>query len=177
MKIYAVRHGETDLNKQGLINGFINSDLTVNGIEQAKQARYYLPETIKHFYVSSLNRTKDTAKIMNEDLQIPMTFHDELKEVNFGSLEGTPFLPEYKERHKNLNYDWSLYNGENFDDVKNRVLKILDQIKKENDNQTEVMLVTHGGVIRLLTFLESGKILDEVKNASLHTFDLDNILK
>ncbi|TSC82047.1 MAG: putative phosphoglycerate mutase [Parcubacteria group bacterium Gr01-1014_20] len=175
MKIFVIRHGQTELNKKGIINGHIDDVLAPEGIEQAKNAAPFLPKTIKHIYSSSLARAKETAKILNETLNVPVTFHDELREVNFGILNGTPFLDEHKKRHKMLNYDWRP-SGESFEEVKTRVLKFLEKIK-ENDGDEEALLVAHGGIIRLLHFLEFGKPLDEIENTSLHGFDLDKILK
>jgi len=175
MKIYAIRHGLTDLNKKGLINGYTDSILQLEGIQQAKMAAQFLPETIKHIYSSSLSRTKQTAEILNEKLKVPITLHDELKEVNFGVLEGTPFLEEFKKKHRSQNYDWSP-SGESFEDVKKRVLKILREIR-DKSSDGEALIVTHGGIIRLMNLLQFGMPLDEVDNASLHSFDLDKILE
>jgi probable phosphoglycerate mutase len=174
MKIYVIRHGQTELNKKGLINGHIDDILAPEGIEQAKNAAPSLPKTIKHIYSSSLSRAMETAKILNEALNLPITFHDELREVNFGILNGTPFLDEHKKRHQMLDYDWRP-SGENFEDVKTRVLKILQKIHKEN-GAGEALIVAHGGIIRLLHFLEFGEPLNEIGNASLYGFDLDKIL-
>jgi len=176
MKIYVIRHGQTELNKKGIINGHREDPLSPEGIEQAKMAMPSLPKTIKHFYVSSLERTKQTAKILNSELNIPMTFHDELKEVNFGILNGTPFLDEYKEKHKMQTYDWRPFGGESFNDVKVRVLKILKEIKKENKDG-EILIVAHGGIIRLMHFLQFNEILNKIENVSIYSFDLDEILK
>lgn len=173
MKIYVIRHGQTELNKQGIINGHKDDPLAPEGIEQAKMAGPSLPKTIKHFYVSSLGRAKQTAEILNESLNVPMTFHDELREVNFGILNGTPFLDEYKKRHKMQDYDWGP-SGENFEQVKNRVLKILRDIKRDR-NDSEALIIAHGGIIRLLHFLQFKEPLNDIENASLHSFDLDNI--
>jgi broad specificity phosphatase PhoE len=175
MKIYAIRHGLTDLNKKGLINGYTDSVLEPEGIEQAKMVAQFLPKTIKHIYSSSLGRTKQTAEILNGALNVLITFHDELKEVNFGILEATPFLEEFKKKHRTKDYDWRP-SGESFEDVKKRVLKILEVIKAER-GQEEALIVTHGGIIRLMHMLEFGQPLEEVDNASLHSFDLDKILK
>lgn len=146
MKIFVIRHGQTELNKKGVINGHTDDILAPEGIEQAKNAAPFLPKTIKHVYSSSLERAKETAKILNETLNAPLTFHDELKEVNFGILNGTTFLDEYKKRHKMLDYDWRP-SGESFEEVKTRVLKFLEKVKKEN-NDEEVLIVAHWQVPR-----------------------------
>lgn len=174
-KIYAIRHGLTDLNKKGLINGHTDSVLEPEGIEQARMAAQFLPETIKHIYSSSLGRAKQTAEILNERLRAPITLHDELKEVNFGVLEGTQFREEFKRKHRTDSYDWRP-SGESFEDVKTRVLKFLREVASENGGG-EALIVTHGGIIRLMHILEFGKPLEEVSNASLHSFDLDEMLK
>ncbi len=90
MEIFVIRHGQTELNKKGLINGHLDDALTQEGVEQAKNAASSLPKNIKHIYSSSLGRARQTAEIINETLKVPLTFHDELKEVNFGILNGTP---------------------------------------------------------------------------------------
>lgn len=174
MEIFVIRHGQTELNKKGIINGHIDDVLLPEGIEQAKDAAPLLPKTIKHIYSSSLGRAKQTAEIINQVLNVPLTFHNELREVDFGILSGTPFLDKHKERHKMLDYDWRP-SGESFDGFKKRVVKFLETIKVNNDE--EVLIVAHGGTIRLLHFLESDKILGEIGNTSLHSFDLEKILK
>ncbi len=121
MKIYTVMHGHTELNKKKIIN------TPQEGIEQAKLASLLLPKTIKTTYSSPFIRTKQTAEILNKSLNVPITFHEELQEVNFGVLTGTSFLEEYNDKHKNLNYDWKP-SGESVEQVKTRILKILKEI-------------------------------------------------
>lgn len=174
MKVYVIRHGQTELNVKGLINGQLEDALTAEGMEQAKIAAKSLPKTIKHLYVSPLNRARQTAEILNAELNLPITFHDELKEVNFGELQGTPYLDEYKKRHGALDYDWGP-SGENVGQVKERVLRILRDIKNDSGDG-EALIVAHGGIVYLLNFLESGETLGPVGNASLHSFDIDKIL-
>lgn len=117
---------------------------------------------------------KQTAELLNVELRVPLTLHDELKEVNFGVLEGTPFLELYKKKHRTLNFDWRP-SGESLDQVKERLLKILKQIKKERADG-EALIVSHGGIIRLMQFFEFGQPLEDIANASLHGFDLDKVL-
>jgi len=175
MKIYVIRHGQTKLNVQGMINGSIDDELTAEGIEQAKAAAVSLPTSIKHMYVSSLGRARQTAQYLNAERQLPITFHDELQEVDFGILNGTPYVGELVRRHKMMDYDWHP-SGENVEDVKNRVLAIIQQIRSESKDE-EALIVAHGGIVRMLYFLETnGGILDEISNASIHSFDLDKIL-
>lgn len=175
MKIYAIRHGLTDLNIKGIINGGDTPDFLVpEGEEQAGIIAAELPATIKRIYCSSLERARRTAEIINEKLNLPITFHDELKEVNLGILNGTPYKEEDKDRYASPNFDWSP-SGESAADVKARIHKILIQIKAENGDG-EALIVTHGGIIRVMYFLESGKVAGQIGNTSLNSFDLDQIL-
>lgn len=175
MKIYVIRHGLTELNKKGIINGHIHDALVPEGMEQARAAAQLIPQTVKRIYASSLNRAKQTAEIINEKLNLPLTLHDDLKEVSFGNLDGTPFLEEYRKIHASQKYDWRP-SGESVDGVKERVLRMLRQIKSENGDG-EALIVTHGGIVRLLYMLQEGTPVEEIKNASLTDFDLDRILK
>ena len=174
MKIYVIRHGLTLLNKKGIINGHIGDELAPEGIEQARMAASSMPKTIKHIYSSPLNRAKQTAEIINETLKAELSFLDGLKEVSFGVLDGTPFLDEYKEKHRSQKYDWRP-SGEDVEGVRSRVLHALGQIKQESGDG-EALVVTHGGIVRMLYLLQDGKPVDEIENASLHSFDLDKIL-
>lgn len=175
MKIYVIRHGKTEFNKQGIINGYLDDPLAPEGFEQARQAQATLPSTIKRIYSSSLERARQTADILNEVLGAELTFHDELKEVNFGDLNGTPFLDEHKQRHAQLDYDWRP-SGENFDEVKQRTLKILNEIKNNNHDDGEVLIVGHGGTVRTLHKLQFDETRGGTENAQVYEFNLDEIL-
>ena len=175
MKIYAIRHGQTKLNVKKIINGGIDDELTEEGIKQAETAAHLLPKSIKHMYVSSLERAKQTADILNASLGLPVTHSDDLREVDFGELNGKPFLQEYQEKHRALTYNWRP-TGENFEDVKTRILRILHEIKQDNGDG-EALIVGHGGTIRTLYYLEHGTPMGEIENATLFTFDLDRMLE
>lgn len=175
-KIYVIRHGKTELNKKDLINGHLDDPLIEEGQIDAEKARTTLPLSISHIYVSNLTRTKETAEIINKDRSLPLSFHDELKEVNFGILNGTPFLDEYKKIHASMKFDWGP-TGENDEQFRSRVIGFLHTIAPLHSSG-EILLVAHGGVIRLLHLLQYGKILNEQpKNAEYVEFDLDEILK
>lgn len=174
MKVYVVRHGVTEMNKLGNINGHLDDVLLPEGEEQARTATLLVPDTIKRIYASSLTRARRTAEIINERFNVPISFHDEFREVNFGDLNGTPFLEEYKKRHKAQDYDWRP-SGEYVDQVKERVLWILEKINSENKDG-EALIVAHGGIVRMMHLLEFGEPMGEIENASMYEFDLDKIL-
>ncbi|OGI63566.1 hypothetical protein A2818_01940 [Candidatus Nomurabacteria bacterium RIFCSPHIGHO2_01_FULL_40_12] len=175
MKIYVVRHGLTEFNKKNLINGANKDFLVPEGKEQARATALLLPNTIKRIYSSSFLRAKQTAEIFNEKLKVLLTFHDELQEVNFGDLQGTPYLKEYRTKHINMDYDWRP-SGESVENVKKRVLKILEIIERENKSE-EALIVAHGGIIRMMHWLEFNEPMGAIENASVHSFNLNKILR
>jgi broad specificity phosphatase PhoE len=175
MKVYAIRHGLTEYNKKGIINGQIDDGLASEGREQARMASAFVPKTIQHIYSSTLKRAHETAELLNSELRVPITTHAELAEVHFGRYQGTEFTAEKKALHASQKYNWRDVGGESVEDVKERVLKILKQIAAESKDG-EALIVTHGGIIRMLQLLEKSEAMHEIQNTSLHSFDLDAIL-
>lgn len=182
MKIYVIRHGLTELNKQNKVNGQIDEPLSSEGIEQAKSAISQIPESIKYIYSSPLKRAKHTAEIVNSKLKRPIYSTNSFAEIHMGSLAGKSWEEmedglNLKTKHRSVQFDYRPMGGELASEVKKRVLKFLKEIKtKHKDN--EVLIVTHGGIIRFLYLLEQNKIVNETeKHVSILTFDLNKILK
>ena len=89
MKIYLVRHGQTDKNKNNIIQGVIDEVLNENGINQAKELKKKIDNLdIDLMIVSPLKRTRETAKIITENREIETIFDDRIIERNAGELEG-----------------------------------------------------------------------------------------
>lgn len=182
MNIYVIRHGQTHLNKLKKVNGEIDEPLTPEGIKQVKETISSIPHSISRIYSSPLLRAKQTAEIINSALALPLVFHDAISEIRIGSLAGKSWEEmengsELKKRYRSVQFDHRAYGGESVIDVKKRLLPFLKTIQKKH-NGNEVLLVTHGGIIRLIRLLAQGITLDKKeKNASLLTFDLDKILK
>lgn len=182
MKVYVLRHGLTPLNKKRLLNAQIDEPLAPEGTSQAKAAIALIPKTVKYIYTSSLLRTKQTADIINSIFNLPIFSHDELKEIHMGSLAGKSWDDfelgeELKQKHRSIQFNYHKQGGESAANFKKRIINFLQKINDKHKNN-EVLIVTHGGIIRLLHLLEHNKeLLDEIGNTSLHTFNLDKILK
>lgn len=182
MKTYVIRHGLTELNKKKKVNGQIDEPLAPEGIEQAKAAISLIPKSVKHIYSSSLQRARQTAEIVNSKLNRPSSLQTELTEIHMGSLAGKAWTDmevglELKKKHRAIEFDYHPQGGESAKEVKKRVLAFLKKINGKHDDY-EVLIVTHGGIIRLLHLLEhKTQLLDEIEHITLHTFDLDKILK
>lgn len=88
--IYIVRHGQTDWNVKGIIQGQSNSTLTIEGEEQAKDiARRFRDIAFDAVYASDLTRAYRTAEIIAEPHKLSVIANPLLRERSFGHLEGT----------------------------------------------------------------------------------------
>ncbi len=159
--LYFIRHGETIKNKQHIRQGVqIDDYLDTLGVIQAQTlAKLALHLDLDVLYTSHLRRAEETAVYINnmlpEKIQI---FHDyRLTERDFGSLTGKPMtewdklLPNHKELEAMQEYDYRPFGGESADDVRQRsVSAVLDII--ENFTHSNIGIVTHNGVIRILLF-------------------------
>lgn len=183
MKIYIIRHGLTRLNKQKKVNGQIDEPLIKEGIEHAKAASSQMPKGISHIYTSPLLRARQTAEIINSKLKQPVLLQDELTEIHMGHLAGKSWEEmedglNLKHKHRTAQFDYHPYGGESAQDVRKRLIKFFKKINGQY-NDFEVLIITHGGIIRFLHLLEHNKplLVDKIEHISLLTFDLDKILK
>ena len=181
MKIYAIRHGLTEFNKKEIINGQLDEPLSAEGFQQAKNAIDSVPDTVQYIYASSLLRARQTAEVLNVKLKRPVSFHDELQEINLGVLAGKSWEnmesgDELRKKHRSVAYDYREHGGESVEAVKARLLRFLESISGRHSDH-EALLVTHGGIIRLLYFLEHGTPPEKVENVSLHSFDSTKVLR
>jgi broad specificity phosphatase PhoE len=155
--IYLMRHGETDWNVDGRLQGQTDVPLNDNGRAQARAAVSFVATLdIEACYASDLARALETAQIVIS--QHPKRFSPiglaELRERNFGYMNGRTH--EVIEAHKRSNPE--LYidldgkgrlfpkDGEQEDIWINRVIGIFERLK--NSHQSAILCVTHGGVIR-----------------------------
>ena len=89
MSIFVIRHGKTDWNTLSKIQGQSNIELNEIGIKQAEEVRDKIEQkNIDLIICSPLDRTKQTAEIINKNLKLPIKYNDNLKERNFGIFEG-----------------------------------------------------------------------------------------
>lgn len=171
MKIYFVRHGETEHNKKGVTTGHIDSPLTSEGKEEALKTSLEIPMDFSEIYSGDLARYKQTAEILNEQLNIPIIYDSRLRERHFGSLENKSWEeigPELRELDKNQKYNYHPYGGESVEDVQNRLFSFINELREKKG---KFLVVTSGGIIRLLHNLLKGETHEVIHNSSVHEFD------
>lgn len=194
MKLYIVRHGETEWNTFKILQGFQDSTLTEKGKDQARMLRDSLEETEFHsIYSSPLGRAHNTAKILTEGRNQPIELVPEFMEMGFGKVEGTPrekFKEKYPEEHYNLwnqadQYNPEAFNGESFSSLRDRVekgvYKLLEDYEKNGGGDKNILLVGHGLVVKMLYNICTGGNLKHFweepvpKNTSLSIFEVKKI--
>ena len=149
-----VRHGETDWNAQGKIQGTADIPLNKAGARQAAQCGAYLSDSNWDLIITSpLKRARRTAEIINETLALPLIEMEEFAEKHFGDAEGLT----YEERALTFpdRYYPNQEDNELFAERLATGLKIINDRYKEQ----RVLLVSHGGVINaILGELSDGEI-------------------
>lgn len=174
MKIYFVRHGQSESNKNGTVTGQNDSPLTDEGIEETKRVLQEIPDNYSEIYSSNLIRCKQTAEILNK-LNLPIQYDPRLRERDFGSLSGKKFSEmdatgEIKEKDKNQQYDYRPYGGEHVEDVKKRVFDFINYLNHKK-TKGKILAITSGGVIRLLHSVFNKEIHEKIHNSSIHEFE------
>lgn len=178
MKIYLVRHGETDYNKASKFQGWIDVPLNEFGIELAVKTAEGLKEIeFDAAFSSPFQRAYVTAKTIIGNKTLTIQTDDRLKEVCFGPNEGNSYLEAKKDvNHPLHNFfnnpgSYSPTDGsESFDDVKKRVNNFLkEKIFPLEKKCQHVLITAHGCVNRCIL----NSILD-IKNENFWQIKLPN---
>lgn len=163
---YMIRHGETEANAALILAGSMDSPLTHTGRTQAKNIHHALPhlkikpEIIIH---SHLSRARDTATIINEQLNLPMIEDARYAEMHAGDWEGVSY-----EQSRPMLEGWvDAPNGETAQGFIDRV-KAAKKTALSHE-KSPPLIVCHGGVFR--AFLQPYNIHSSgVKNCTLYEF-------
>ena len=167
VRVYLVRHGETDWNVQKRVQGWGNSPLTELGVQQAKALGDYLSDTeFGAIYSSSSPRALQTAELIIGKRALNIIPEDELREINLGSWEGMFYseienlYPEQFDNFWNHPEKYVPLDGETYEALKRRVSCKIEEIAKKHQGKT-ILVVAHGVVIRTLyTYFRNQSIRD-----------------
>ena len=153
MKIYLVRHGETDWNQAGLLQGQTDIALNAQGLEQAREAAERLKEVpFEIAFCSPLIRAKRTAETIIGDRKITITTDERLRELNFGPWEGVDIRTIKDAASQPFTNPGSYVppdGAESFAQLYKRSGEFVDQVLLPLEGTYEtVLVVAHGGVNR-----------------------------
>ena len=155
-KIYLIRHGETEWNKIGKLQGSSDIKLLPEGIQQARLLAAHTPfSSVDAIYSSDLERAVMTAEILAEKFKLPVIKNMGLRETSFGEWEGR-FLSELAEENPHGFEKFFTRpdkvqppNGETFLQSQARIMNALEEIIADNKGKN-IIVVSHGAAIRLI---------------------------
>ncbi|WP_436923208.1 histidine phosphatase family protein [Halosimplex amylolyticum] len=187
--IVAVRHGETTWNRKQRLQGWAPAKLTDLGREQADQLGVALTAgyDVDRILSSGLYRAEATVEILLEHVDAPVAFESAWRERDVGVYQGLP-VDEMSERFPEHDLGETgpeaahrrAESGESLVDVRERVVERWETTLAECDSRETILVVTHGGPIRLL--LGHLKDLDIVETiteqsqgcCSINEFEVDH---
>jgi len=159
-----VRHGETDWNADGRLQGRTDRPLSEFGRLQASQlAEELADERVAAIYASDLSRARETAAIVGERLGLAVVLDPGLREKDWGTWEG--LTPVERDRVE--------FVGESTEAHQERVLGALRRIADRHPGE-RVLVVTHGGSMRRVQTAALGVALPVVENCGRWLCALEN---
>lgn len=167
--LYLIRHGQTEYNVTGQLQGTADSPLTERGIREAKRLKKSLRDTsFSCFYSSVLGRAIHTAMILQEDREVPLLQSFDLNEIGFGEWEGVG--KEELEKSCPDNY-FRLWNdpvsyipprgAESFEDFFSRI-RFFSSYLFEQAKEKNILVVTHGIWLKAFYCIFQEKSLEQI---------------
>ena len=154
-KLLLVRHGETDWNAEGRLQGQTDRPLSDYGRRQAQQLADELgSEEFEAIYSSDLIRARETAEIIARRLELPVKLDPDLREKDWGTWEGLTSVER----------DRVEFAGESTEAHQQRILEALRRIAERHPRDGVVLVVTHGGSMRRVQTAAMGMALPVVEN-------------
>ena len=161
---YLVRHGETDWNRDGIIQGHSDTPLNDRGVQTARSlAQRLSSRTISAAYSSDLIRAAETARITVEGRPVPTETYKDLREFSYGEWEGLTLQeamllgPGVFDRRLDLGKgDFAAPGGETTAQLVGRVRRFYARAIERHDPDEDLLIVTHGGPVRALLILLLG---------------------
>jgi len=162
MRLYLVRHGQTDWNLHHRFQGQTDIPLNQTGEEQADRIARRLSRTkIDIIYSSDLRRTLQTAECIASYHHIQFITDPRWRELSFGLWEGLTYA-EIRAREPQLLEKWqedpenaAAPEGETLRQLAMRVASALEDLRSDHADHT-VLLTVHGGTIQCLFCLALG---------------------
>jgi broad specificity phosphatase PhoE len=166
--LYIVRHGETEWNKEGRIQGRLNSDLTLKGKKYAKLLGERLKDTeFAHIISSPSGRTLETVQLIKGNRDLPVVTDERIMEMNLGSWQGMKkddlkgLYPNEFDQFLRKPDEHQIEGAESLDEMSDRAVDFLNGLKNRKDDEN-VLVVTHGRFISALYAVCKGVELKDI---------------
>ncbi|MYD95376.1 MAG: histidine phosphatase family protein [Chloroflexi bacterium] len=175
---YLVRHGETEWNRTGRMQGHLGVPLNAEGRRQAiRLAGRLRGVEFSAIYASDLARAAETAGIIADGRDLAVTPDSDLREFSGGEWEGLT-LEEIETRYPGLlaerieaggNMGWSAPGGESAIDALQRVRRFSTRANAKLEAGENILVVAHGGTLRALVVC-----LLDLADTDFWKFQVDN---
>lgn len=172
MKLYIIRHGQTEWNKQKRLQGRSDIPLNEYGIQLAKETKAGLKDVkFDLAFTSPLQRAKKTAEILLEGEGVELIEENRIIEIGFGSYEGLCYAeenynipdPDFMNFFEKPEVYHPASDGESFEQLRARAADFLRELSGKEDYQDSTILVsTHGAALCAL--------LNVIKNSTIEKF-------
>ena len=161
MKVWVIRHGESEANRNGLLTGWLDVPLTEKGREEAMLVNQLLSGVrFDKIYSSDLLRAKSTAEIA-----LPGWAYETLpalREINVGTIAGQPLTVVRGEDIRSLTKEgYGAFGGESRAEFRERVAAFMKTI--EGEGCENIAVFAHAGVIRNFLDIALGIVHDRSK--------------
>ena len=173
--LYLVRHGITDHNVAGLVQGELDSKLTPNGVNYSLMVGDIIckleGQKNSIIYASPLMRTRQTAELISHKINSEIIFDTNLVELKRGIIEGKnkdSFTSEDLEQISKFKIDpwhYRITGGENYSDLYKRCEAFIVE-KRIRSLETSIIIVSHGFTIRMLLLIlekQTPAFYDEIR--------------
>lgn len=183
MKLYLIRHGQTDWNLRKKIQGSIDIELNETGLKQAEEMSSKFIEMnykIDKIYCSKQKRALKTAEILSNHTNTDYYPVEGLEEINLGEWQGlswaeveNKYPEEFNQWLQNRRYI-NPPKGESYEELLKRSLNAIHKIISENND--DVAIVTHNAVIMCIQCFITNTPFEEMdkfvaKNTSIVEID------
>lgn len=157
LKLYLVRHGETDWNVDGRLQGLSDIELNTRGEAQAQRLATRLADEgeFSAIYTSPLRRAARTAEFIGKTLELALITDPRLMERSLGQLEGLT-MSQIREQFPEVHRAWHeggvrphVPDEESREDFVVRAREFISHVRA-NHLEGNVIVVTHGGTLNML---------------------------
>ncbi len=178
MKLFLIRHGETEENAAGILMGHLHGTLSEKGKTQARKVADILKnENFVHIYASDLNRCVDTAEFIKEfHPDTPLTFTKELRERNLGVLQGQVVKDIDWDGLPGEGDDKKPENGESVKELNKRVGNFIKELFNDYPTDTLLIVTHHGWIVSamaVVAHIPVDNISENIKNGQIIKLEVD----
>ena len=181
MRLIFIRHGESEANAEGVLQGHMDSPLSKKGRSQARALAPRIQNTnFDYIYASDLSRAAETAKLICNSLD-KIIYTPLLREMDLGEFEGKRFDLMTSEEQ---DYFHSFFNepskripgGESVEQFMTRLNHFMNLIDQLNPEPKKLLVVAHGGVLytilkRIMNILPEFQNDEWFKNCSINEIE------